>query len=76
MNFVSTMINLELTKISDWFAVNKLSLNAAKNKFMLFLNYQKCTNGDDVPHLTINDTVIERVTEFNIFGLTINDFMN
>ena len=30
MNYVSTMINLELTKISDWLAVNKLSLNAAK----------------------------------------------
>ena len=29
MNYVSTMINLELTKISDWLAVNKLSLNAA-----------------------------------------------
>ena len=41
MNYVSTMINLELTKISDWLAVNKLSLNAAKTKFMLFHNYQK-----------------------------------
>ena len=62
MNYVSTMINMELTKISDWFAVNKLSLNAAKNKVMLFLNYQKFINEDDIPHLTINDTVIERVT--------------
>ena len=67
MNYVSTMINLELTKISDWLAVNKLSLNAAKTKFMLFHYYQKCINEDDIPHLTINDTVIERVTEFNFF---------
>ena len=59
MNYVSTMINLELTKISDWLAVNKLSLNAAKTKFMLFHNYQKFINEDDIPHLTINDTVIE-----------------
>ena len=59
MNYVSTMINLELTKIFDWFAVNKLSLNAAKTKFMLFHNYQKCINEDDIPHLTINDTVID-----------------
>ena len=65
MNCVSTMINLELTKISDWLAVNKLSLNAAKTKFMLFRNYQKIINEDDIPHLTINDTVIERVTEYN-----------
>ena len=76
MNYVSTMINLELTKISDWLAVNKLSLNAAKTKFMLFHNYQKIINEDDIPHLTINDTVIERVTEFNFLGLTINEFMN
>ena len=41
MNYVSTMINLELAKISDWLAVNKLSLNAAKTKFMMFHNYQK-----------------------------------
>ena len=42
MNYVSTMINLELTKISDdWLAINKRSLNAAKTKFMLFHNYQK-----------------------------------
>ena len=60
------MINLELTKISDWLAVNKLSMNAAKTKFMLFHNYQKIINEDDIPHLTINDTVIERVTEFNL----------
>ena len=76
MNYVSTMINLELTKISDWLAVNKLPLNAAKTKFMLFHNYQKIINEDDIPHLTINDTVIERVTEFNFLGLTINEFMN
>ena len=76
MNYVSTMINLELTKISDWLAVNKLSLNAAKTKFMLFHNYQNIINEDDIPHLTINDTVIERVTEFNFLGLTINEFMN
>ena len=76
MNYVSTMINLELTKISDWLAVNKLSLNAAKTKFMLFHNYQKIINEDDIPHLTINDTLIERVTEFNFLGLTINEFMN
>ena len=40
MYYVSTMINLKLTKISDWLAVNKLSLNAARTKFMLFYNYQ------------------------------------
>ena len=67
MDYVSIMINIELSKISDLLAVNKLSLNIAKTKFMLFHNYQKTINEDDIPHLTINDTIIERVTEFN-FG--------
>ena len=76
MDYVSTMINIELSKISDWLAVNKLSLNTAKTKFMLFHNYQKTIDEDDIPNLTINDTIIERVTEFNFGGLTINEFMN
>ena len=69
MDYVSTMITKELSKISDWFAVNKLSLNTEKAKFMLFHNCQKTINEDDIPHLTINDTIIERVTEFNFWGL-------
>ena len=71
MDYVSTIINMELCNISDWLAVNKLSLNTAKTKFILFQNYQKTINEDDIPHLTINDTIIERVTVFNFWGLTI-----
>ena len=76
MDHVSTMINMELSKISDWLVVNKLLLNTAKTKLMLFHNYQKAINEDDMPHLTINDTAIERVTVFIFFVLTINEFMN
>ena len=32
---------------------------------MLFHNYQKAIDENYIPHLTIKDTVIERVTEFN-----------
>ena len=60
---------MELSKISDWLAVNKLSLNTANTKFILFHNYQKTVDEDDTPHLTINDTIIERVTEFVFWGL-------
>ena len=70
------MKNMELSRISDWPAVNKLSLNPAKTKFMLFHNYQKTINEDDIPHLIINNTITERVTEFNFWGLTINEFIN
>ena len=76
MDYVSTMINMELSKISDWLAVNKPSLYTAKTKFTLFHNYQKTINEDDIPHLTINDTILERVTESNLGGFTINEFMD
>ena len=76
INRVSTLINSEITKISEWLSVNKLSLNANKTKFMIFHNYQKVMTDSDIPQLEINNTPIERVTEFNFLGITINEFMN
>ena len=76
INHMSYLINLERSKISDWLAVNKLSLNVDKTKFMIFHSHQKVIPTHDIPCLVINNTVVERVTEFNFFGLTINDFMN
>ena len=65
-----------INRISDWLAVNKLSLNVDKTKFMIFHNHQKVIPTHDIPCLVINNTVVEKVTEFNFFGLTINEFMN
>ena len=73
---VSTLINSEITKISEWLSINKLSLNANKTKFMSFHNYQKVMTDSDIAELEINNTAIERVTEFNFRGITINEFMN
>ena len=39
------------------------------------MTIKKTIYEDGIPHLTINDAVIERMTEFN-WGLTINEFMN
>ena len=76
VNYISRMINAELTKISDWLVVNKLSLNASKTKFMVFHNYQRTLAENDIPQLMINNTIIEKVNEFNFLGLTINEFLN
>ena len=76
INCVSTLINSEITKISEWLSVNKLSLNANKTKFMIFHNYQRVMTDSDIPQLEINNTAIERVTEFNFLGITINELMN
>ena len=73
---VSTLINLELNKIADWFAVNKLSLNVQKNKLMIFHYQQRILTENDIPRLMINNTIIEWVTEFNLLGLTVNEYMN
>ena len=62
-------INREITKISHWLHSNKLLLNTAKSKFMVFFKHPKA-----IPKLklTNNDNPIEQVTEFNFLGITID----
>ena len=76
VSHISSQINSELLKISDWLTVNKLSLNVEKTKFLVFHNYQRVITNEDIPDLMINDRKIERLTYFNFLGLTINEFMN
>ena len=73
---VSIVINLELNKIADWLTVNKLSLNVQKTKLMIFHYRQRSLTENDIPRLIINNAIIERVTEFNFLGLTVNEYMN
>ena len=42
-NMLSTVVNQELVKLQNWFAVNKLSLNVNKTSFMIFGKKEKCT---------------------------------
>ena len=44
---VSILINLELNKIADWLAVNKLSLNVQKTKLMIFHYHQRILMEND-----------------------------
>ena len=74
IELISTLFNSELNKIADWLAVNKLSLNVQKTKFMIFHYRQRVLTDKDLPCLKINSTLIERVTEFN--SLTANEYMN
>ena len=72
---LSNTMNKELSNVHDWLAVNKLSLNVKKTKFMLFHTRQK--NIDQyIPDLKIGDKLIERVQNFNFLGLTINENMS
>ena len=66
-------INDELSKISEWLIVNKLSLNASKTKFMVFSMPQKKVV---IPRLKFADTEIESVDQFNFLGITLDKHLN
>ena len=70
---ISTAINSELINISDWLKTNRLSLNVQKSKYMIFHQPQKKIR--DLLIL-INDTEIERVSDFDFLGLSINESLN
>ena len=67
------LMNAELFKINECLEINKLSLNTAKTKYMLFHTYQKRIKAF-VPK--INNTNIEKVEEFNLLGLTLDTHLN
>ena len=61
-NSLSYNVNVELTKITQWLAVNRLSLNAKKTKMMIFHSKQNKLSINEIPIIKINDMPIERVT--------------
>ena len=72
----SHLINIELQKVNDWLAVNKLSLNVGKTKFMLFHTAQKKNIKNIIPKLKIGDVLIKRDENFNFLGLIINETLS
>ena len=67
-NVSDEVIKMELSKVSQWLAANKLSLNVAKTKFMAFHMHQKAVT---YPDLYLNSNKIERVTQFNYLCLSL-----
>ena len=65
-------INLEIKKVSDWLAVNLLSLNVSKTKYMIFHN-KNTKLSQSTKLIQINGTSIERVNTFDFLGLTISE---
>ena len=70
---ISSILNNELSNISDWLKCNKLSLNAQKSKYMIFHKPRKKLKE---LHLAINETEIDRVPNFDFLGLTLNENLN
>lgn len=66
-------INSELDNISDWFKLNKLSLNPNKTKAMLFYSYQRQVNPVNI---SIDGTPIEFVESFNYLGIVLDKHLS
>ena len=65
-------VNRELAKVSDWLAVNKLSLNVNKTKYMIFHTKQKHLPLHQLPYVMINNQPVERVEDFSFLGVLID----
>ena len=72
---ISENINNEFDSISECFSINKLSLHVKKTKFKLFHYHPHNVNSLTLK-LAINSEPIERVTEFNSLGLTIDEHLS
>ena len=72
-NSHTQLINNELSKVTNWLLANKLSLNAAKTKFIVFSMPQNKIN---IPVLRLADSDIECVDSFNFLSITIDKHVN
>ena len=59
-------INNEINNIYKWLCSNKLSLNVSKTKYMYFHTSNRTVI---YPNLNINNSTIDRVTNFKFLGL-------
>ncbi len=68
----SDILNNEFSMINNWLKVNKLSLNIKKSKYMIFHTGKKRVQS---LILKIDNINIERVSEFNFLGLTLDEHL-
>ena len=71
----SAVTNWELDKIRVWLAVNKLSLNVLKTKFLVFRTKNKHIDLESIK-LNIDGKPIQRVSNFDFLGLVINESLS
>ena len=71
LNTLQTIINNELKKISNWFKLNKLSLNIKKTNFMIFKNKYSNKPNNKI-QIKIDDTEIAQVDTTKFLGLLID----
>ena len=62
------ILNKELEKLSEWFRINKLSLNVKKSNYMVF-----CNRKIEFMPVRLNDTVLLQVSVTKFLGVLIDD---
>ena len=72
---ISNSINIELTKITDWLKINKLSLNEDKTKYMIFHSTQRKMELYNSLIIKMNNQIIKRVKTFNFLGIILNEHL-
>ena len=63
----------EINKIADWITSNKLSLNTAKTKFILFRSSNKKLNHNIT--ISINEQPIKQVKNTTFLGVIIDEYL-
>ena len=66
-------LNSDLNKINEWLKSNKLSLNVKKSKYIIHILENKQVNN---LFLKIDETVIERVPNCNLLGVTLQETLS
>ena len=71
INTLEQESNKEISKVNTWLLSNKLLLNVAKSKFMIFFKHPRT-----IPKLStcisINGNPVEQVTNFNFLCITLD----
>ena len=70
--FLFDIINTELSKISQWFKLNKLSLNIKKTNYIIFQAGNQTVAKDTNLNLIIDHVKIEQVEHTKFLGVIIN----
>ena len=62
INTLEQELNRRISKMNTWLLSNKLLLNVAKSKFMIFFNHPRTIPKQSI---SINGNLVEQVTNFN-----------
>ena len=73
MKILQHIVNNELSSVSLWLIVNKLSLNISKTHFMIFSRRKCCSAGIEID---IDSSSIEEVQETKVWGVIIDKMLN